>query len=143
MPRQGNIRARTSQNAGRSDGKQSKICSFTEDSASIMLERPDRAAPERQRGSRRGNRSSGGAGAAKRSRMPHRGRHRKVTGGGQTKVARPSGPHRSVSEVSCVGTGAAQVPAQRSEAACPTGAVTAGDWGGQAGFPEEIPLTSA
>ena len=56
-----------------------------------MLERPDRAAPERQRGSRRGN--------------------------------------RSVSEVPGVGTGAAEVPAQRSEAACPTGAVTAGDWG--------------
>ena len=40
-----------------------------------------------------GNRSSGGAGAAKRSRMPHRGCHRQVTGGGQTKVVRPSGPH--------------------------------------------------
>ena len=41
----------------------------------------------------------------------------------------PSGPHRSVSEVSCKGTEAAQVPAERSGAACPTGAVTAGDWG--------------
>ena len=41
----------------------------------------------------------------------------------------PTGPHRSVSEVSCMGTEAAQVPAQRSGAACPTGAVTAGDWG--------------
>ena len=30
---------------------------------------------------------------------------------------------------SCKGTEAAQVPAQRSGAACPTGAVTAGDWG--------------
>ena len=143
MPRQGNIKARTSQNAGRSDDKQSKICSFTEDSASIMLGRSDRAAPERQRGFLHGNRRSAGAGAAKRSRMPHRGRHRKVTGGRQAKVARPSGPHRSVSEVPGMGTGAAEVPAQRSEAACPTGAVTAGDWGGQAGFPEEIPLTSA
>ena len=44
--------------------------------------------------------SSAGAGVAKRSRMPHGGRHRKVTGGRQTKVARPSGPHRSDSEVS-------------------------------------------
>ena len=52
-----------------------------------------------------------------------------VTGGRQTKVARPSGPHRSVSEVSCKGTEAAQVPAERSGAACPDGAVTAGDWG--------------
>ncbi len=41
----------------------------------------------------------------------------------------PSGPHRSVSEVSCMGTEAVEVPAQRSGAACPTGAVTAGDWG--------------
>ena len=41
----------------------------------------------------------------------------------------PSGPHRSVSEVPAMGTGAAQVPAERSGAACPTGAVTAGDWG--------------
>ena len=36
----------------------------------------------------------------------------------------PSGPHRSVSEVPGMGTEAAQVPAQRSGAACPTGAVT-------------------
>ena len=129
MPRQENIRARTSQNAGRSDGKQSKICSFTEDSASIMMERPIRAAPERQRGFRQGNRSSGGAGAAKRSRMPRRGCHRQVTGGGKTKVARPSGPHRNVSEVSVRETDAVEVPAQRSGAACPAGAVTAGDWG--------------
>ena len=41
----------------------------------------------------------------------------------------PTGPHRSVSEVSGRGTEAAQVPAQRSGAAYPTGAVTAGDWG--------------
>ena len=41
----------------------------------------------------------------------------------------PTGPHRSVSEVSCMGTEAVQVPAERSGAACPTGAVTAGDWG--------------
>ena len=41
----------------------------------------------------------------------------------------PSGPHRSVSEVSGRKTEAAQVPAERSGAACPTGAVTAGDWG--------------
>ena len=46
--------------------------------------RPFRAAPERQRGSRHGNRSSAGAGAAKRSRMPHRGCHRQVTGGRQS-----------------------------------------------------------
>ena len=52
-----------------------------------------------------------------------------VTGGRQTKVARPSGPHRSVSEVSCKGTEAVEVPAERSGAACPDGAVTAGDWG--------------
>ena len=38
-------------------------------------------------------------------------------------------PHRSVSEVPGMGTEAAQVPAERSGAACPTGAVTAGDWG--------------
>ena len=88
-----------------------------------------RAAPERQRGFRKENRSSEGAGAAKRSRMPRRGCHRQVTGGRQTKVARPSGPHRSVSEVSGRGTEAAQVPAERSGAACPTGAVTLGDWG--------------
>ena len=36
----------------------------------------------------------------------------------------PSGPHRSVSEVPDMGTEAAQVPAERSGAACPTGAVT-------------------
>ena len=41
----------------------------------------------------------------------------------------PTGPHRSVSEVSCKGTEAVEVPAKRSGAACPTGAVTAGDWG--------------
>ena len=41
----------------------------------------------------------------------------------------PTGPHRNVSEVSCKGTEAVEVPAQRSEAVCPTGAVTAGDWG--------------
>ena len=52
-----------------------------------------------------------------------------VTGGRQTKVARPSGPHRSVSKVSGRETDAAEVPAEHSEAACPTGAVTAGDWG--------------
>ena len=39
--------------------------------------RPDRAAPERQRGFLHGNRSSAGAGVAKRSRMPHRGCHRR------------------------------------------------------------------
>ena len=56
----------------------------------------------------------------------------------------PSGPHRSVSEVPGMGTEAAQVPAQRSGAACPTGAVTAGDWGwtdrisSQTGFLPEI-----
>ena len=55
-----------------------------------MMERPFRAAPERQRGFRQrqrgfrqGNRRSGGAGAVKRSRMPLRGCHRQVTGGGQ------------------------------------------------------------
>ena len=37
----------------------------------------------------------------------------------------PSGPHRSVSEVSCKGTEAVEVPAERSGAACPDGAVTA------------------
>ena len=41
-----------------------------------------------------GSRSSAGAGEAERSRMPHRGCH-EVTGGRQTKVVRPSGPHRS------------------------------------------------
>ena len=41
----------------------------------------------------------------------------------------PSGPHRSVSEVPGMGTEAVEVPAQRSGAACHTGAVTAGDWG--------------
>ena len=41
----------------------------------------------------------------------------------------PTGPHRSVSEVSCKGTEAVEVPAERSGAACPTGAVTVGDWG--------------
>ena len=41
----------------------------------------------------------------------------------------PTGPHRSVSEVSCKGTEAVEVPAERSGAACPDGAVTAGDWG--------------
>ena len=89
-----------------------------------MMERPFRAAPERQRGFRQGNRSSGGAGAAKRSRMPLRGCHRQVTGGGKTMVARPSGPHRNVSEVSVRETEAVEVPAQRSAAACPAGAVT-------------------
>ena len=42
-----------------------------------FLKGPFRAAPERQRGFLQGNRSSGGAGAAKRSRMPHRGCHRR------------------------------------------------------------------
>ncbi|MBO8478562.1 MAG: hypothetical protein IAB80_06720, partial [Bacteroidetes bacterium] len=46
-------------------------------------------------------------------------------GGGLTKVVRPSGPHRRVSEVSGMETEAVEVPAQRSGAACPTGAVTA------------------
>ena len=41
----------------------------------------------------------------------------------------PSGPHRNVSEVSVRETEAVKVPAERSGAACPTGAVTAGDWG--------------
>ena len=41
----------------------------------------------------------------------------------------PSGPHRNVSEVPCMGTEAVKVPAERSGAACPDGAVTAGDWG--------------
>ena len=36
---------------------------------------------------------------------------------------------RLVSEVPGMGTEAVEVPAQRSGAACPTGAVTAGDWG--------------
>ena len=40
-----------------------------------------------------------------------RGCHRQVTGGGQAKVARPSGPHRNVSEVSGMETGAVEVPA--------------------------------
>ena len=74
------------------------------------MERPFRAAQERQRGFRHGNRSSGGAGEAQRSRMPRRGCHRQVTGGGQAKVARPSGPHRNVSEVSGMETGAVEVP---------------------------------
>ena len=50
----------------------------------ISVTGPFRAAPERQRGFRHGNRSSGGAGGAQRSRMPRRGCHRQVTGGGQT-----------------------------------------------------------
>ena len=41
----------------------------------------------------------------------------------------PSGPHRSVSEVSVRETEAVEVPAQRSGAACPDGAVTVGNWG--------------
>ena len=49
-----------------------------------FLEGPNRAAPERQLGFLQGNRSSAGAGGAKRSRMPRRGCHRQVTGGGQT-----------------------------------------------------------
>ena len=52
----------------------------------------------------------------------------------------PTGPHRSVSEVSCKGTEAVEVPAQRSGAACPTGAVTAGDWGWTAGISRGNPL---
>ena len=36
----------------------------------------------------------------------------------------PSGPHRSVSEVSVRETEAVEVPAQRSGGACPAGAVT-------------------
>ena len=42
-----------------------------------FLKGPYRAAPERQRGFLQGNRSSAGAGVAKRSRMPHRGCHRR------------------------------------------------------------------
>ena len=40
---------------------------------------------------------------------------------GEGEAERQRGPRR--------GTEAAQVPAKRSGAACPTGAVTAGDWG--------------
>ena len=51
-------------------------------------EGPFRAAPERQRGFRKETEQrrcrSAGAGVAKRSRMPHRGRHRQVTGGRQS-----------------------------------------------------------
>ena len=36
----------------------------------------------------------------------------------------PTGPHRSVSEVSGMETEAVEVPAERSGAACPAGAVT-------------------
>ena len=50
----------------------------------ISVGGPIRAAPERQRGFRQGNRGSEGAGGAKRRRMPRRGCHRQVTGGGQT-----------------------------------------------------------
>ncbi|MBO8471550.1 MAG: hypothetical protein IAB82_07135 [Bacteroidetes bacterium] len=42
------------------------------------------------------------------------------------------GPNRAAPERqrgSRIGTEAAQVPAERSGAACPDGAVTAGDWG--------------
>ena len=42
-----------------------------------FLEGPNRAAPERQLGFLQGNRSSAGAGGAKRSRMPRRGCHRR------------------------------------------------------------------
>ena len=64
-------------------------------------EGPFRAAPERQRGFLRGNRSSGGAGVAKRSRMPHRGCHRRRQGVDSRDFRKgPSGPHRSDSEVS-------------------------------------------
>ena len=44
------------------------------------MKRPFRAAPERQRGFLHGNRSSGGAGGAKRSHMPRRGCHRRWLG---------------------------------------------------------------
>ena len=45
------------------------------------------------------------------------------------KMGRPfrAAPERQLG--SCKGTEAAQVPAERSGAACPDGAVTAGDWG--------------
>jgi len=39
-----------------------------------------------------------------------------------------------------MGTEAAQVPAERSGAACPIGAVTAGDWGWTAGISRGNPL---
>ncbi|MBO8471008.1 MAG: hypothetical protein IAB82_04335 [Bacteroidetes bacterium] len=41
----------------------------------------------------------------------------------------PSGPHRNVSKASGREAEAVEVPAERSGAACPIGAVTAGDWG--------------
>ena len=53
-----------------------------------------------------------------------------VTGGEQTGFLK--GPNRAAPERqrgSRIGTEAAQVPAERSGAACPDGAVTAGDWG--------------
>ena len=60
----------------------------------------------------------------------------------KTKVVRPSGPHRNVSKVSGRETEAVKVPAQRSGAACPTGAVTAGDWGWKDRISSRNPMDS-
>ena len=109
-----------------------------------FLEGPNRAAPERQLGFLYGNRSSAGAGGARRSRMPRRGCHRQVAGGGQTGF--PEWPNRAAPERqlgflqgnrSSAGAGAAK-RSRMPRRGCHR-QVTGG---GQTGFPEEIPLTS-
>ena len=93
-------------------------------------EGPFRAAPERQRGFLHGNRSSGGAGVAKRSRMPHRGRHRQVTGGRQSGF--PEGPFRAAPERQRgFRKETEQRRCRRSEAEphAPPGPSPSGDWG--------------
>ena len=74
--------------------------------------------------------SSGGAGAAKRSRMPRRGCHRQVTGGGQTGFLK--GPFRAAPERQRgFRKETEQRRCRRSEAEphAPTGLSPSGDWG--------------
>ena len=76
------------------------------------------------------NRSSAGAGAAKRSRMPRRGCHRQVTGGGQTGFLK--GPFRAAPERQRgFRKETEQRRCRRSEAEphAPTGLSPSGDWG--------------
>ena len=79
----------------RSTSNQPTMTSISRTTVNIMtlaqaITGPVTAAPERQRGFQKGNRSSAGAGGAQRSRMPRRGGHRKVTGGGQGFIFDPS-----------------------------------------------------
>ena len=93
------------------------------------MKRPNRAAPERQRGSRMGTEAAQVPAERSGAACPD-GAVTAGDWGEQTGFLK--GPNRAAPERqrgSRIGTEAAQVPAERSGAACPDGAVTAGDWG--------------